>query len=174
MGKITFVLGGARSGKSRFAVSLAKKRSKNGKVAFVATCLAGDKEMERRIALHKKARPAEWKTFEKPKDISSLLTKIGSDSEVIIIDCLTLHICDFMMRGFKEELIEHNISRMLKALAKIKAKTIIISNEVGLGIVPNSKMGRKFRDIAGRANQTVTAEADEVYFLVSGLAQKIK
>lgn len=174
MGKITFILGGARSGKSRFAALLAKKHGKTGKAAFIATCLAGDKEMRARIALHKKARPARWKTFEKPKDVSSLLTKIGSDFEVIIIDCLTLLLCDFMMRGFKEERIEHDISRMLKAVAKIKAKTVIVSNEVGLGIVPNNKMGREFRDIAGRVNQMVASKANEVYFMISGLAQRIK
>ncbi|MBU4376306.1 MAG: bifunctional adenosylcobinamide kinase/adenosylcobinamide-phosphate guanylyltransferase [Candidatus Omnitrophica bacterium] len=174
MGKITFVLGGARSGKSRFAVSLAKGRDKSKGVAFVATCSACDKEMKERIALHRKTRPAHWRTFEKPKNIAMLLTKAGSDFDVIIIDCLTLLISDLILRGFKERRIEHDITSMLRALAKIRAKSIVVSNEVGLGIVPNNKMARDFRDIAGRMNQIAAAAADEAYFLVSGLARRIK
>ena len=140
-------------------------------MAFIATCLAKDKEMEQRIRHHKKARPAHWQTFEKPKNTAALLTKIGSGFDIIIIDCLTLLVSDLMLRNFKEKKIERDINGILEALAKIKARSIIVSNEVGLGIVPNNKMARDFRDIAGRINQIVAAKGEEgeFFFFVGGV-----
>ena len=172
MGKIIFILGGARSGKSQYAVKLAKEKAK--KVAFIATCLPKDLEMKRRITLHKKIRPLYWQTFEEPQDIPLLLKKIGSQFEVIIIDCLTLWVSDFLLRGLKEEIIEDKVNKMLTVLKEIKSKSIIVSNETGLGVVPENKLARDFRDIAGRINQIVASKSDEVFFMFSGIPLKIK
>jgi len=172
MSKITFVLGGARSGKSSYALKLA--REYGGKVAFIATCQPLDAEMKKRIDRHKKSRPSCWQTFEEPKDAASLLKMIGAKFDTIIIDCLTLMICNLMMDKQNEGAIEKKFKDMLNALDKIKAQVIIVSNEVGLGIVPDNKLGRGFRDIAGRINQIVASKADNVFFLVSGIPWKIK
>lgn len=172
MGKITFILGGARSGKSYFAVNLAKKKGR--KVAFIATSLAKDLEMKKRIELHRKIRPAHWRTFEEPKGISLLLKEIGSKFEVMIIDCLILLVSNLLLEGHNINEIEDEINKILICLKKIKAKSIIVSNEVGLGIVPQNKLARDFRDIAGRINQIVAEKSSEVFFLVSGIPWRIK
>lgn len=172
MGKITFILGGARSGKSRFAIKLAKEKSK--KVAFIATCLPKDLEMKRRIKFHRKMRPANWRTFEEPKDLNLLLKQIGTKFEIIIIDCLTLLVSNLLLKGSNENETENKVNKILVSLKKIKAKSIIVSNEVGLGIVPENRLARVFRDIAGKINQTVSREADEIYFMVSGIPLKIR
>ena len=172
MGKMTFIIGGARSGKSRYAFTLAKKEG--GRVAFIATCQPKDKEMKRRIALHKNSRPASWETFEEPYDISKLLKEKGAKFEIIIIDCLTLLVSNLMLKGSNEKDIENKVRDILKTLKKIKAESIIVSNEVGLGIVPPNKLARDFRDIAGRINQMVAAQSDKMYFMVSGIPWRIK
>ncbi|MCQ9205720.1 MAG: bifunctional adenosylcobinamide kinase/adenosylcobinamide-phosphate guanylyltransferase [Omnitrophica bacterium] len=172
MGKIVFILGGARSGKSSFAVELAKGRNK--KVAFVATCQALDREMKERIKLHIKKRPQNWQTFEEPKNLSFLLKKISRVVDVIIIDCLTLLVSNLSLGGLDDKAIEDKVSEILKVLKSAKAKSIIVSNEVGLGIVPRNRLGRNFRDLAGRINQIVAKQADRVFFMVSGLPLQIK
>lgn len=172
MSKITFILGGARSGKSSYAVELAKRFNK--KTAFIATCLPLDAEMRKRIELHRKKRPSHWQTFEETKDISSLLKKMGSTYSVVIIDCLTLLISNLLLEGLDDYTIEDRINKILKTLKSQKCKSIIVSNEVGLGIVPGNHMTRRFRDLAGKINQSVANEASEVFFMVSGLPSKIK
>lgn len=172
MAKIILVLGGARSGKSTFALKLAQKYKKN--VAFVATCQALDKEMSQRISLHKKNRPKEWDTFEECTDISSLLSEISSNYKCIIIDCLTLLVSNLYLSGITEKSIEAKITTVLKTIKRTKTTCIIVSNEVGLGIVPANKVAREFRDIAGRINQLFAREADEVFFTVSSIPVKIK
>ncbi|MCK9602870.1 MAG: bifunctional adenosylcobinamide kinase/adenosylcobinamide-phosphate guanylyltransferase [Candidatus Omnitrophica bacterium] len=172
MAKITFVLGGARSGKSSFALKTALRC--RGKTAFIATCQPLDPEMKKRIARHQRSRPKHWQTFEEPRDIGSLLKKIGAGFDTIVIDCLTLLISNLMMDNQDEKTIEKKFKDVLNTLDKIKAQTIIVSNEVGLGIVPANKLGREFRDIAGRINQMLAAKADNVFFLISGIPWKIK
>jgi len=172
MGKIIFVLGGARSGKSAYAVELANQQKK--KVAFIATCEPLDKEMRERIRFHKKDRPSNWKTFEEPLFVSRVFKRIGNKYAIILIDCLTLLISNLLLKGYKEKNIEEEVSKILFALKKNKAKSIIVSNEVGLGIVPDSKLGRDFRDIAGRINQIVAKKSDEVFFLLSGIPWRVK
>lgn len=172
MAKITFILGAARSGKSRLAIKLAQQEG--GKIAFIATCMPKDLEMKRRIHLHKKSRPRHWKTFENPEDITLLLNNIGSKFNLIIIDCLTLLVSGFMFNGLKETAIEAEINKMLGALKKIKARSIIVSNEVGLGIVPENKLARDFRDMAGRVNQLVAAKSDAAFFVFAGIPLKLK
>lgn len=172
MGKIIFILGGARSGKSAYALQLAKKGK--SRAAFIATCQELDKEMSERIKFHKKSRPANWQTFEEPYKVSDLVNKVGVKFGVILIDCLTLLVSNLMLKGAKKRSINREAYNILSALNKIKAKAIIVSNEVGLGIVPNNKLGRNFRDIAGKINQIVAKESDEAYFMVSGIPWKIK
>ena len=172
MAGIIFIIGGARSGKSSCAIELAKKYKK--RVAFIATCQALDREMAQRIKFHKKARPGDWQTFEEPYKVAELLFKIGNKFEVILIDCLTLFVSNLMLKGLKVDAIIKEVDNILVALDKSKSKAIIVSNEVGLGIVPNNKLGRDFRDIAGKINQIIAKKSDEVFFIVSGIPKKIK
>lgn len=173
MGKITFIIGGARSGKSRHAVESIEKDSAQH-AAFIATCQALDDEMARRIALHKTARPAHWETFDEPRSVAALVEKIGGSFDHILIDCLTLLVTNLMLGDVDEAGIEKEIDDILAALRKSRAASVIVSNEVGLGIVPENALARDFRDIAGRVNQKVAQKADEVYFMVSGIAWRIK
>jgi adenosylcobinamide kinase/adenosylcobinamide-phosphate guanylyltransferase len=172
MGKIIFVIGGARSGKSAFAKELARKNYR--RVAFIATCQPLDAQMKARISRHKKERPKAWKTFEENRDIAGCLKKIGPAFDAVLIDCLTLLICNLMLKKIKPAGIEKKVKEMLAAFTKIKADTFIVSNEVGLGIVPQNKLGRDFRDVAGRINQVVAAKSDKVYFMVAGIPWRIK
>lgn len=172
MGKITFVLGGTRSGKSSYAVDAAKSSSE--KVAYLATCVPYDDEMHERVKLHRKERPEYWTTFEEPVNLEPLLKDIDSKFEVIIIDCLTLFVSNLLQDDFDEDKIKTKLNQVMTALKDVSYNSFIVSNEVGLGIVPESELGRKFRDVAGRANQLVANYADEVFFVVSGLPVKIK
>ncbi len=171
MNKITLILGGVRSGKSSYALNLAKKHRK---VAFIATCQGLDKEMCVRIKLHKETRPKHWQTFEEPKDLAKLIGKLSNSFDCILIDCLTLLVSNLVLAGDKQEQVFKKIKELLFVLSKKKAKIILVSNEVGLGLVPANKLGRDFRDIAGKVNQLVAKNADEVFFTVSGIALKIK
>ncbi|MFH0918218.1 MAG: bifunctional adenosylcobinamide kinase/adenosylcobinamide-phosphate guanylyltransferase [Candidatus Omnitrophota bacterium] len=171
MGKIIFITGGARSGKSSYAASLAKKYRR---VAFIATCQPLDREMAKRIKLHQQTRPKNWKTFEEPQRVAFLLSELDNSFDCILIDCLTLLASNLILGKYNKKQVLTEIKTMLANLRKKKAKTIIVSNEVGLGLVPTTKLGRNFRDIAGKVNQLVAKEADEVFFTVSGIPVKIK
>jgi adenosylcobinamide kinase/adenosylcobinamide-phosphate guanylyltransferase len=171
MGKLVFILGGARSGKSTYAISLAKKYKK---VAFIATAHALDREMKKRIQWHQKVRPQEWKTYEEPENPAPLIKKIGNLYECILLDCLTLLISNLILKKYREEKIIKTINALLSASKDKKAKIIMVSNEVGLGLVPANKLGRNFRDIAGKINQLIAVQADEVFFAISGIPIKIK
>ncbi len=173
MSKITFILGGARSGKSSYAVKLAENHKKK-KVAFIATCEPRDDEMKERVNMHRKSRPAAWDTFVRTEDIAGLLENFRSKYDVIIIDCLTLLVSNYMVARRRMEYIAHEIDVLLKALKKTKSKTVIVSNEAGLGIVPENKMARDFRDIAGRVNQMVAKNSNRVFFMVSGIPWRLK
>ena len=169
---LILITGGARSGKSNFAVKMAQDRSK--KVAFIATSRPGDKEMARRIISHQRNRPAHWKTFEQEKDILTLLKKIEKSFDVIIIDCVTLLVSNYLLDGEREK----TIVKMIKALAKeakaVRSCIMMVTNEVGAGIIPENELARKFRDIAGTVNQAIAGHASEVYLLNCGIPMKIK
>lgn len=174
---MTLILGGARSGKSRFAQELAARLKK--RVLFVATCEPLDEEMSARIKAHQKSRPRNWKTLETPTDITEAMRgKIG-DAEVIIIDCMTLLVSNLM--GTEEpdwESLEKKVTGELDKLVAFtrtsKAHFIIVSNEVGLGLVPPYRAGRVYRDALGMANQMLASNADEVYFMVAGIPIQLK
>lgn len=171
MGKITFIVGGARSGKSEYAVKLARCAKR---VAFIATGEALDGEMARRIKLHKRARPGDWHTFEEPLKVASLLKKIPSGYDMVIIDCLTLLVSNLLLKKIAAEAIEKEIASLVDELKTRCGKAIVVSNEVGLGVVPATRLGRLFRDIAGCANKIVAGRSDHVVFMVSGMPLKIK
>jgi len=172
MGKFIFITGGARSGKSRYAQDLARGISK--RVAFIATCIPQDKEMKRRIALHKKSRPPNWKVIEESKDIESTLSKLKNKTDVVIIDCLGLLISNLLSEGADEKVIEKKIRTIAQILPKVKFTSIVVSNEVGSGIVPENILARQFRDLTGLSNQIMSRYADIVYIMQAGIPTIIK
>ena len=182
MKKFILIIGGARSGKSSYAVELTKKLSARGgsafggkkKVIFIATATSPDKEMKKRIKLHKISRPRQWELIEEDKEISSILSKRKLKYEVVLIDCLGLLISNLLASNLKDEEIEERIKQLISSIIKGKFTVILVSNEVGSGIVPNNLLARRFRDLLGFANQAMAKEADKVIFLQSGIPMIIK
>jgi adenosylcobinamide kinase/adenosylcobinamide-phosphate guanylyltransferase len=170
--KIIFITGGARSGKSRFAQELARKFP--GPKAYLATAQALDQEMAERILKHKQSRGAEWQTLEEPLRASEVIMEKGSRFQLVLLDCLTLWISNLMMAGWSEENILGEADRLMQASKNAACSFIFVGNEVGMGIVPDNLQARIFRDLSGLIQQKVAREADEVYWMVSGLPQKIK
>ena len=182
MGKITLLLGGARSGKSFYAQEEAKKVKK---VLFVATAEAGDADMRRRIRKHKEERPANRHTLEATTHIGHQIEDTIDDEELVIIDCITLLVTNILCQidekdfdTFDESLLEKRvyveINELRDCLQKVDADFIIVSNEVGLGIVPDNRISRIYRDLLGRANQMLAASSDEVYLMVAGIPLRVK
>jgi adenosylcobinamide kinase/adenosylcobinamide-phosphate guanylyltransferase len=173
MPDITLVLGGARSGKSRFALELAGKVE--GNKVFLATAQPLDQEMARRIEKHQKARGPDWITLEEPLDLIGALKKAKPLAKVVVLDCLTLWLGNLMTHlGEEEALIQERITQFLAFLPDYSLPLILVSNEVGLGIVPEAPVARLFRDIAGFLHQELAKIAQKVYFLTAGLPVKIK
>ncbi|MDO8886109.1 bifunctional adenosylcobinamide kinase/adenosylcobinamide-phosphate guanylyltransferase [Candidatus Oleimmundimicrobium sp.] len=170
MSELTFILGGARSGKSFFAEKMASKAKK---VVYIATAEALDDEMRTRIENHKRERALNWVTLEAPDDLMETLRQIDSGVDVVIVDCLTLYISN-LMRKFSEKEVFDDISKALNVVNNFKGKVIFVSNEVGLSIVPNNKLARDYRDILGKVNQLVAEAAKEVYLMVAGIPMKVK
>lgn len=176
MGKrLTFILGGARSGKSSYAEQLALSA---GRVVYVATAEAGDEEMAARIEAHRRVRSEEWDTLEEPLDIVDAIAPLLPEYDTILLDCLTLWISNLMHRDSSEGAAHVDIvaeaQRLLDCYAGSDASWIVVSNEVGLSLVPTTALGRRFRDELGRLNQIVAAAADEVYFMAAGLPLSLK
>lgn len=172
MGKLILVTGGARSGKSTFALESAKNANK--RVAFVATSPYYDGDMTERIQKHKDERPPEWVTFEEQKELPALLKKIAPDFDIVIIECLTLFVSNFLLDNIEEKIVQEKTSQMLEVIKNSEFDTIIVSNEVGLGLHPNNKLGRDFRDVVGRVSQMVANQADDVFFVICGIPVNIK
>ncbi|MBU4305341.1 MAG: bifunctional adenosylcobinamide kinase/adenosylcobinamide-phosphate guanylyltransferase [Candidatus Omnitrophica bacterium] len=171
MKKIIFVSGSVRSGKSSFAVSRAKEFKKP--VIFIATCRPLDDEMKERVRKHEQNRPKAWTTIEEDMDISAVIGKLkGKDTA--ILDCLTLWISNLLLAGLSEKEISRRIRDFIAALKQTPASVIIVSNEVGWGIVPDNRLSRVFRDIIGTLHQRIAAVSDEVYLMVAGIAMRVK
>jgi adenosylcobinamide kinase/adenosylcobinamide-phosphate guanylyltransferase len=170
-GNITFVLGGARSGKSSFA--LAKAEAFSGRKAYIATAEPLDDEMKERIQEHKGQRGDDWETFEEPLQIARLIRTAAEEYGVMLIDCLTLWLTNLLCRNRD---VEGAIDDFLNSLLSTSHSSLLflVSNEVGMGIVPDNALSRKFRDSAGRLNQEVAAIAEEVYLLTAGIPLRIK
>lgn len=172
MKKFILVTGGARSGKSAFALEKAKKAGR--KVLFIATAGIQDKEMAERVRLHKLSRPGTWQTIEEKKDVADRLRQLKKKYDAIIIDCLGLLISNLLSNGYSQRAIEQKLLGLSKAIKKIDTLIILVSNEAGMGIVPDNKLARRFRDLLGKGNQIMSACADEVIFMVSGIPMVIK
>ncbi|MBI3318979.1 MAG: bifunctional adenosylcobinamide kinase/adenosylcobinamide-phosphate guanylyltransferase [Candidatus Omnitrophica bacterium] len=166
------VTGGTRSGKSRFAVDLAKRVS--GRVVYLATCEAADKEMRQRIVRHQRQRPKSWRTIEHPTDPARALTQLPAATGGVLIDCLTMYVSGLLVRGDSDVQITQKIRRLCTAIRRAPFPVILVTNEVGFGIVPEYPLGRRFRDLAGLANQLAAASADHVVLMVAGIPLWIK
>lgn len=183
MGRLIFILGGARSGKSAYAQKLAKEaeRGRGGGVVYIATAKAGDEEMQARIERHRRDRPPGWETVESPMEVAAAVAEVGVGHAAIIVDCLTLLMSNLLLAGGEDvdaeaaaKTVLREVEDLIAAARAVEADVIGVSNEVGMGVVPSTRLGRLFRDIAGQAHQLLARAADEVYFMLAGLPQRLK
>ncbi len=168
--RLTLILGGRRAGKSTYAQRLAEG---SGRVLFVATAEAGDEDMAARVRKHQVDRPAEWDTLEEPLDLVGSLRPVVDGYDTVLLDCLTLWVSNLMHAEGERDVFAET-ERLLDCYRKQDASWIVVSNEVGLGIVPMTKLGRDYADQLGRVNQLVAAEADDVWFVAAGLPLNLK
>ncbi|MET0309511.1 MAG: bifunctional adenosylcobinamide kinase/adenosylcobinamide-phosphate guanylyltransferase [Sphingomonas sp.] len=166
---ILFVLGGARSGKSRHAQ--ARAEAHDGELVFLATAQAFDDEMRDRIARHRADRGPRWRTVEAPLDLASTLAAEADPARVVLVDCLTLWTSNLLLA---DRDIVAATEELVAALGEARGPVILVANEVGLGIVPDNALARRFRDAAGTLNQAVARAADEALFLAAGLPMRLK
>ena len=169
----TFVIGGCRSGKSSHALKIANQISRTGKL-FVATCVPRDEEMHQRVNAHKQARDRNWQTLEVPLDIVSVLLTPPKDTRVILIDCLTLWISNLLIENEDLDPICSQANQLGTAIRNCTCPVILVANEVGLGIVPDNRLARLFRDASGTVNQLIAATCERVVMTVAGIAVTIK
>jgi adenosylcobinamide kinase/adenosylcobinamide-phosphate guanylyltransferase len=167
--KVTLVLGGARSGKSRFAEGLIAAHP--GRPVYLATAQAGDAEMAERIRRHRARRGDAWTTLEEPLELPRALASATRDNAAVLVDCLTLWLSNLMAAG---RTVESETQALLDVLPQLQAPIVFVSNEVGLGIVPDNALARAFRDQAGFLHQAIAAAADRVYFVAAGLPLLLK
>lgn len=166
---VTLVLGGARSGKSRFAEELLEGAS--GERVYLATAEAGDEEMAERIRRHRARRGAEWRTVEEPLDLAGALGREAGPGRSVLVDCLTLWLANTMAAGLE---MERETAALLACLPGLAGPVVFVSNEVGQGIVPENALARRFRDEAGRLHQALAQASDRVFLIVAGLPLTLK
>lgn len=174
---LTLITGGARGGKSGFAQALAAKMGE--RVTFVATAEAKDEEMRARIERHRNSRPRQWSTIESPVAVAKAVRMAARQSEVVLLDCLALLVANLLLEAdekqvMAEQRVGSEISELVAAYEAGSASLIVVSNEVGMGIVPAYPLGRTYRDLLGSANSCVARAADRVFLMVAGLAMEIK
>jgi len=173
MSKVTLVTGGTRSGKSRFAERLAEEhRPLRG---YLATGQAGDAEMSERITRHRARRGEDWQTVEEPLALTEALIRHDGRFSVVLVDCITLWLSNLLFHqdGGAAQALER-VAAFTESFRTLQTPLIIVTNEVGMGIVPEHPLARTFRDLAGEANELIAASADEVYVTISGLPLKLK
>lgn len=184
--RIILITGGARSGKSSFAEKFTANIS--DKVAYIATALPFDEGMKDRIKKHRESRPKTWTTYEVYKNIYKYIDEISINHDVILLDCVTILVTNLMFENSElswedierdkideiEKDIKAQVSLLIKKIKDTGINCVLVTNEVGMGIVPENRLSRIFRDIAGRINQFIASNSDEVYFTVSGIPTKIK
>jgi len=179
MARLVLILGGARSGKSRFAQDLAARLNETG-VLFVATAEAGDAEMRERIQIHRRSRPADWETLECPINVGATLAQSADRHTVVVVDCLTLLVSNILLAVADSNpqraqgLVEAETASLLAACRKRQGTVIIVSGEVGQGVVPGNSLGRTFRDLLGWANQALAAESTATYLMVAGFPVEVR
>ncbi len=173
MNELIFVIGGCRSGKSTYALHTAEKISAEKRI-FIATCVPQDDEMKQRITRHKKVRSRSWTTVEEPLKLPEAILQNSQRADVILIDCLTLWVSNLLMQTDDVQKLEEAISHLTDALEKAACTIVLVSNEVGTGIVPENRLARQFRDIAGWMNQAVAKCANKVVWMVAGIPVTIK
>jgi adenosylcobinamide kinase/adenosylcobinamide-phosphate guanylyltransferase len=180
MGQLILILGGARSGKSTYAQQLAQALGQE-QVLFVATAEAGDEEMAQRIAAHRQERPAAWRTLETPRQVGAGVRTHLGEARVVLVDCLTLLVSNIIVPLERPAdllaataAVDAEVDALLQVCQDHNITCIVVSNEVGLGLVPDTPLGRMYRDLLGRANQRLAAQAQAVYFMVAGLAIDVK
>jgi len=173
------IIGGARSGKSYFALELALKLGEP--VLFVATAVAGDEEMRQRIEEHQRARPLVWSTLEVTTHVGSQISQKIGDAQVVIVDCITLLVNNILSQyshqtgvPLIEQKLTSEINELIECINHTDASFIIVTNEVGMGLVPANRVGRLYRDLLGKANQLLAQQVDEIYLMVAGLPVPIK
>ena len=180
MSRLTLVLGGVRAGKSAFAQRLASSGQRppgERRVLFVATAEAGDAEMAARIEAHRASRPHHWTTLEAPVDVVVAMAPVIDDYDIVLLDCLTLWVSNLLLTREPESAGETIIAEAEALLALQRrrgAAWVVVSNEVGLGVIPPSELGRAYEDALGRVNQMFAAQADAVYFMAAGLPLLLK
>jgi adenosylcobinamide kinase/adenosylcobinamide-phosphate guanylyltransferase len=185
MGKLILVTGGARSGKSRFAE---KKASDFGdRVLYIATAVAFDEEMKERIRRHRQQRPSGWETLEAYRDFETSLPGLLAGRDTVLLDCVTVMVSNILLQkamdwegisveeiNAVEKEVDSQVRSLLSIIKNAEIPFVLVTNELGMGVVPPYALGRAFRDIAGRVNQILAGEAEEVYLCVSGIPMKIK
>jgi len=171
--KAILVLGGCRSGKSRHALQLAG-RYLGKRNLFIATCVPADKEMKQRVARHQSERGEEWSTLEVPIRLAETIKAESHQADVILVDCLTLWMSNLIMETVKQDEINTFVGHLTDALESTQCPVILVSNEVGSGIVPDNALARRYRDAAGWMNQAVAGVADRVILTVAGIPVDIK
>jgi adenosylcobinamide kinase/adenosylcobinamide-phosphate guanylyltransferase len=169
--RVILVGGGVRSGKSAYAV--ARARSLGTRRAFVATARAYDDEMRERIRRHQEERAGDFTTVEEPRDVAGALARLG-DYDVAVVDCITLWLANQLVDGVAPAVIEENAARLAGALRAAPCHVIAVTNEVGMGVHPETTLGRTFRDLAGRAHQSLARVADEVHLAVLGALVRLR
>ncbi|MGD9212954.1 MAG: bifunctional adenosylcobinamide kinase/adenosylcobinamide-phosphate guanylyltransferase [Desulfobacteraceae bacterium] len=169
----TLVIGGCRSGKSGHALELANQMGQNGKI-FVATCVPQDQEMRQRVDNHIKERGNEWQTIEAPLDVAKVIIMPPTHAKVILIDCLTLWVSNLLMKDEHIENIHNKGEELATAIESSTCPVILVTNEVGLGIVPGNRLSRMFRDATGAVNQIIASTCERVIMTVAGIAVTIK
>lgn len=171
MANKTLILGGIRSGKSRYAESLLKKSSLS--VSYIATAKADDEEMRQRITSHKASRPTDWRIIEEPYALAETLLHYDQAEHIFLVECLTLWITQLLCLDDDDRMYTE-LDAVHTILPTLKAEIIFVSNEVGLGIIPYDKISRRYVDIAGRFNQQIAEYVDDVVFVIAGLPHTIK
>lgn len=177
MPHLTLIIGGARSGKSSFAEQAA--RQQDGQVVYLATAQALDEEMRQRIGRHQRNRPASWVSVELPVHIGRQWPALGIKADVVILDCLTLLVNNLLMAAIEDpghpnedraiQAVSVEVDELFEAIRQSQADWLVVSNEVGLGLVPPNPLGRLYRDLLGLTNQRFAAQADQVFWMVAGI-----
>ena len=172
MSQVIFITGGARSGKSRLAEELAERFG--GPLAYIATCEPRDAEMEERIARHRERRGHAWHTIEEPFALADALRRLDGSFKGMLVDCITLWLTNLLLRSDDPQKVLADVNALIASFPSLQTPLLLVSSEVGMGIVPENSLARTFRDLAGEANELLAKAADEVYVMFSGLPLKLK